>query len=227
MVSLSLQTLLCASLLARISAFTVRNSRRHATSLRMADKASSDLNKLVDSVKGLNVQSANLEAIKSNVMEGDWGARGEVFTIAQFAVLGSILLNGIPVVGDVGMLLLGCALFLGGSFTIFLTAVALDTNLSPWPVPTDTNKLQTDGLYSQVRHPMYSGLLAACAGLSILTGSVPRLVLTILLYVVLDAKTQWEEDALQERHPEYSAYRRIVPHKFVPASVWSLLEKKE
>ena len=48
--------------------------------------------------------SGNLEAIKSNVLDGDLGTRGEQYAAAQFALLLCILGGGIPVIGDALML---------------------------------------------------------------------------------------------------------------------------
>ena len=58
---------------------------------------------------------------------------------------------------------------------------------------------------------MYAGLLFGMVGLSILTDSVVRLVLTAVLYFVLDAKSDFEEAKLIETYQEdYKEYQQKV-----------------
>ena len=78
---------------------------------------------------------------------------------------------------------------------------------------------QTGGPFQYVRHPIYSGLLLACVGLSLLTGSADRLVLTAVLYVILDRKAAFEEAALEVAYPDYSDYKSGVRGKLVPSEV--------
>ena len=73
------------------------------------------------------------------------------------------------------------------------------------------------GIYASVRHPMYAGLLCGMTGLSLLTDSVTRLLLTGGLYLVLDAKSDYEEEKLVDAYgSEYEGYRSEVQGKFLP-----------
>jgi protein-S-isoprenylcysteine O-methyltransferase Ste14 len=95
----------------------------------------------------------------------------------------------------------------------------LGGGLSPFPVPVDSSDegVVSEGIYGQLRHPMYAGLLASCAGFSILTGSATRLLLTALLIYVLDVKSNFEEEELIKKYPvEYEAYMKEVEGKFFP-----------
>eukprot|EP00977_Amphora_coffeiformis_P030016 scaffold44237_cov191-Amphora_coffeaeformis.AAC.2 len=157
----------------------------------------------------------SLRAVSSNVMEGPIGQRGEVYVVAQFTVLVAILGGGIPFVGDaVFHLVLGPLLLVSGLATCVLAVSELGTSLSPWPVANSQTTLKTKGLlYSHVRHPLYAGLLAACAGLALVSDSADRLVLTALLAYILDLKTDREEDDLCRSFPvAYPAYQKDVPH---------------
>ena len=64
---------------------------------------------------------------------------------------------------------------------------------------------------------MYAGVLSGMVGLSIVTEDVVRMVLTWLLYFVLDAKSGYEEVKLVEVYgEEYEGYREEVRGKFFP-----------
>jgi protein-S-isoprenylcysteine O-methyltransferase Ste14 len=116
-------------------------------------------------------------------------------------------------------------------------------SLSPFPSPPKGAALKMDGIYSQMRHPMYTGLLMVMAGLSIASNSADRLLLTGLLWYLLEVKADKEEgeccmekkgcsaifvyishqpifcraDYLMEEYgQEYSDYKAAVPGKFVP-----------
>lgn len=161
----------------------------------------------------------NLDKIMANIMDGDVGSRGEAYTVAQFFLLACIVVGGIPFVGDALMLLLGPGLLLTGAGVTVISLNDLGASLSPWPVPASGSSLQTGGLYGELRHPTYAGLLAMAAGLSILSGSATRLLLTAILFYVLDVKSEYEEKALLETYPEYATYQATVTSKFFPESV--------
>lgn len=189
--------------------------------LRMADKPLADLQEKVQELMGsLNTDglTSNMDAIKANLMQGSIGSRGETYTIAQFALLGCILGGGIPILGDALMLLLGPGLLVAGAAVVLLSLNDLGDALSPWPVPSE-NGIKTGGLYSEMRHPMYAGSLAACAGLSIITGSATRLLLTAALLYMLDIKSDYEEKELVMKYPDYAKYQATVRSKFFPDTI--------
>jgi protein-S-isoprenylcysteine O-methyltransferase Ste14 len=165
-------------------------------------------------------QSLDLDTIKDNVMGGgQFGERGEAYFAAQAVVMLCVVLGGIPLVGDFLMLLLGPGLLLAGLGVAVISVKDLGSSLSPWPKPASTGELKTDGLYAYVRHPMYAGALAACAGLSIVTGSATRLLLTAVLLYVLDVKSDYEEAQLIEAYPGYKSYQAEVTNKFFPQAI--------
>jgi protein-S-isoprenylcysteine O-methyltransferase Ste14 len=175
----------------------------------------SSLQKYID----ISSLTDNAEKILANTKEGEFGQRGEVYVAAQFGLLFCILIGGVPFFGDLLKFLLGPELFLIGFAAIFLSATGLGGGLTPFPVPVESSEegLVSDGIYGQVRHPMYAGLLASCAGFSIFTGSATRLLLTALLIYVLDVKSNFEEDGLIKKYPvEYAAYMKEVEGKFFP-----------
>ena len=105
----------------------------------------------------------------------------------------------------------------GGLAFLVAGATALGGSLSPFPVPSKAgHALKTDGVFAQVRHPMYTGLLLSSFGLSLASGSFARLLFTAALGWVLNTKADVEERSLQELYPgEYARYKADVP-RLVP-----------
>jgi protein-S-isoprenylcysteine O-methyltransferase Ste14 len=166
----------------------------------------------------------NLDIVRQNTMEGEVGSRGEVYVALQAVVLLAILVGSVPVIGDALMMFLGPALMVGGLGTCVFSVTDLGKSLSPWPTTTSTTELTTDGLFSQVRHPIYAGLLAVSAGLAIVTGSAVRLLLVAVLLYILDVKSDFEEEELVKKFPDdYPVYQKQVTNKFVPQSLTELL----
>ena len=163
----------------------------------------------------------NLLIAKDNTMSGELGQRGEIYFLVQLLLVGFVVVGGIPIVGNslinivCGPILLLLGVVVGG-----FSVVDLGSSLSPWPVPPDTGDddgLKADGIYQYVRHPMYAGLLATCAGFSVITDSVTLLLLSGLLFIVLEYKSTYEEQALTSKYgAKYTQYQKDVTGKFFP-----------
>jgi protein-S-isoprenylcysteine O-methyltransferase Ste14 len=91
----------------------------------------------------------------------------------------------------------------------------LGDNLTPFPRPKADGTLVQTGIYGQVRHPLYLAFILGALGWSLLRGSTPALLLTLVLAIFFDSKAAAEEAWLVQRFPEYAAYRLRVA-KFVP-----------
>lgn len=167
----------------------------------------------------------NLDKIQSNVYSGEFGQRGELYVVAQALLVLFILGGGVPFIGDALDLLVGPLLMLVGTGVIIAGVNDLGGSLSPWPVPVEDEEvnLVTAGMFAKVRHPIYSGLICVMAGLSIVTGSVSRLLLTAVLVYALDVKSDYEETKLMETFPDYPKYKEDVPGKLFPAELKLML----
>lgn len=164
----------------------------------------------------------NADAIKNNIFEGEIGERGEGYVVVQFGLLVCIALGTIPFGEDILRFLFGPGILLLGVLTMILSVLELGPSLSPWPVVTSSqSELVTTGPFAVVRHPIYSGLLAACFGFSVVTESIVRLLLTALLLRVLDAKVEFEEEDMMESFPaDYPMYQEAVKGKFFPRNLF-------
>ena len=144
-----------------------------------------------------------------------FGTRGEGWFLAQTVVLLLVVFppTGLRQVVDV----FGGTLILCGLAQIVAGSIDLGTNLTPVPKPRDSkHTLITDGMYRLCRHPMYGGILMGAAGLSLATGDEAKVALTLLLYYVLDRKSAYEEQLLEEKYPgQYAEYKTKVK-KFIP-----------
>lgn len=88
-------------------------------------------------------------------------------------------------------------------------------NFNVLPVPREGGQLVLGGPYRWIRHPMYSALLLAAAGLAWRAGTAADALLGAALLAVLAAKALIEERGMRATQPAYAAYcsgtRRFVP----------------
>jgi protein-S-isoprenylcysteine O-methyltransferase Ste14 len=108
----------------------------------------------------------------------------------------------------------GSLVLLGGLVAV-AAAAALGPGLTASPLPNARARLRTSGPYARVRHPIYTGLLVATAGVALASGRPTRLTAWLLLVLLLWAKARWEERHLRARFPDYASYTertgRLVP----------------
>ena len=81
----------------------------------------------------------------------------------------------------VGIAILGIAL------------LQLNKNLSPFPTPKDGSELIQNGIYSLVRHPIYSGILFVVFGYGLYSESIYKLIISFLLLLLFFVKSDFEE----------------------------------
>lgn len=118
-----------------------------------------------------------------------WGPQFDYPTWLR--VVGWLAMAVAPVVGVLALLQLG------GSFT-------------PWPSPRAGGDLVTTGVYQWARHPIYACLIYFAMGLTIVTDSPWRGMMTGLLWLLFYYKSRYEERLLRERFPDYGAYAQEV-----------------
>ena len=107
--------------------------------------------------------------------------------------------------------------------TISLFVTKGHGTIGPWD---PTSKLVVSGVYGYVRNPMITGVFLVLTGESIILGSIPvtlwtlLFVLTNLIYIPLI-----EESELAERFgDEYLAYKENVPRWIPRLSRWKKLK---
>jgi len=112
-------------------------------------------------------------------------------------------------------LILGGVLLILGAGIGILGAVALRRALTPFPVPLRNTRLVSHGIYSKVRHPLYSSILFGAAGWAIAWQSIWAFVFFLALIPFFIAKARCEERFLMEKFPDYAEYARHT-RRFLP-----------
>jgi len=157
-----------------------------------------------------------LSKLYTNISSGDFGTRGEVYFAGQIALVLCIFYGNIPLIGDLITFIFGPCTCAIGAIVAGLGVKDLGSNLSPFPkVPSNTD-LVTDGIFEEMRHPIYAGLMYFCLGISIWSGSAMRTLLAGFLWYLLDKKSDYEEKTLLDRFPSYKGYKLDVKGKFFP-----------
>jgi protein-S-isoprenylcysteine O-methyltransferase Ste14/rhodanese-related sulfurtransferase len=111
--------------------------------------------------------------------------------------------------------IIGAVLGLGGLLIGFLSFRALGRNFRVFAAPRRSGTLITSGVYSKVRHPMYTAVITSLGGYALYFGSlwaVPFWLGCTILYIIKAVK---EERLLAEHYPEYEDYSRRS-WRFVP-----------
>jgi protein-S-isoprenylcysteine O-methyltransferase Ste14/rhodanese-related sulfurtransferase len=92
---------------------------------------------------------------------------------------------------------------------------ALGRNFRVYAAPRRSGTLITNGVYSRVRHPMYTGVIIGLLGYVLVFGStffLPVWLAVVLLYVIKAVK---EERILADKYPDYEQYR-MRTWRFLP-----------
>jgi protein-S-isoprenylcysteine O-methyltransferase Ste14 len=126
----------------------------------------------------------------------------------QFVLLGALVLvprGTLWPLDTIAIVVAAVFIVLGGALAV-LGVVGLGSSLTASPVPKSGSSLVTTGIYSAVRHPIYTGLLVGGIGLVILGASPWHIGLWVALLVLLALKSRWEERMLLAKHPDYRDY---------------------
>jgi protein-S-isoprenylcysteine O-methyltransferase Ste14 len=148
------------------------------------------------------------------------GQRGEGWVVLQSIVIAAAVACAVvgprwPSGGEPWLRIVGFALEAAGVAILIVSRITLGRSFTPLPRPRDGSTLRSTGIYARARHPVYGGLLVAGLGLS-LQRSWLIFAPTVALAVVFWLKSIREEAWLAERYPEYTAYRRATPRRFIP-----------
>ena len=114
-----------------------------------------------------------------------------------------------------GLRAAGFILIALGAFFGLAGVWALKGNRTAFPKPREGSKLIQHGIYSRVRHPLYTSVVLVSLGWALVWQSGIALLLATSMAPFFHAKTRVEERCLRERFPEYAEYERRVC-RFLP-----------
>ncbi len=96
--------------------------------------------------------------------------------------------------------------------------------ISIFPTPKPGGELVTRGIYKYVRHPIYSGIILLALGYGIFSRDFDKLVIALMILLLFEIKSGYEERKLFRAYPEYDEYR-LRTGKFIP--LFLLKSRKE
>ncbi len=149
------------------------------------------------------------------------GARGGGWVAAQLGLLAAIAASALVGLGWPGTLRwvasgVGGALFALGLLLVVVGGAQLGSSLTAFPAPRRGAELETTGIYSRARHPMYGGGMLVALGWSIVFGTIAGAVLTAALVLVFELKARREEAWLVDHYPGYADYLLRTRRRFLP-----------
>jgi protein-S-isoprenylcysteine O-methyltransferase Ste14 len=87
--------------------------------------------------------------------------------------------------------------------------------LNASPRPNSSAKLVTCGVYSYIRHPIYSSFIQISFGVAFLIGNLGSLAVAITSLIFYYLKSRYEEKLLNQTYPDYNPYKRRAG-RFMP-----------
>jgi protein-S-isoprenylcysteine O-methyltransferase Ste14 len=95
-----------------------------------------------------------------------------------------------------------------GLITIASAIYALRMSISAFPSPTSNAKLINTGVFKLVRHPIYSSILISSFGWALYSNSLFRILIFVALFLLFEIKSNFEEQLLIKKFPNYHAYKK-------------------
>ena len=103
---------------------------------------------------------------------------------------------------------IGAILGMGGFVAALMAYRELGRNFRVFAAPRRSGRLITSGIYSKVRHPMYTAVMFAFLGYIIYWGSMWGFPLWLAMTTLYVVKAWKEEEVLKQRYPAYPDYER-------------------
>lgn len=135
-----------------------------------------------------------------------------LYAVGQFILLG--ILAVALIVFPMGQYPVGRTIGLGmiaAAFVIIMLALrefAIRNRTIPNIVPTPTHAaaLVESGVYSRVRHPIYSSVLLGSVGVALVHGHFALMLIALALIILFTFKSRYEETLLRAVYPQYDTY---------------------
>ena len=151
-------------------------------------------------------------------MSNSFVQRGGWWVVGQFLLLFAIVILGYTCRAtwkSLPIFICGLTFLTASAICGIAGLMRLGRNLTPFPKPSSEIQLVQHGIYSLVRHPLYTSVFCAAVGWSLVWQSWPDLAVSLGLGVFFDAKARHEERWLRQQFTEYADYERRV-RRFIP-----------
>ena len=159
-----------------------------------------------------------LVSLFQNIRVGIWGERGEQWSFAIMSLVAFIVNGKLPLLWLVKIL--GFGLLFSGAGLFSSGLLELGECISPFITPVLTKSgFKQDGPYRMTRHPIYGGIVLFFSGLSLISNSLDRAILTFILGIVMNQAASVEESLLRNvygsAYDEYAFGRcKMIPFLF-------------
>ena len=117
---------------------------------------------------------------------------------------------------DQSVLFAGIIFLLWGAGLIWSAIWVMGPSFTIFPVPNPEGKLVRTGIFKQVRHPIYGGVILSLLGLSLVASRSAPIAVVAALGFFFYRKSEFEEITLIERFPEYTRYKAETPRRMLP-----------
>lgn len=126
-------------------------------------------------------------------------------------ILFALLTAGIiifPVSSTPFTLLIGALMMTGGLWLVIaaIREHRINGGVNITPVPRERGQMLHTGLYTRIRHPIYTGVMLAGVGAGVFHGHYIPLMIALILIPFFTIKTFVEESYLRATYPDYAAY---------------------
>lgn len=150
--------------------------------------------------------------INSNLNNQDY-----LYVIAQFIVFGLFLFELIQyhIAFPQWLRNIGFIIVILGILLCLIALLQINKHISPFPAPKSDSRLITNGVFTYIRHPIYSGILLGLIGYALYAASVYKLIIALVLLILFYFKSNYEERRLSIAFPTYDAYKATTK-KFIP-----------
>ena len=140
--------------------------------------------------------------------------KGKLLVTLQFIFLFALAL--LPGSQDSSQLrsVLAALLALLAVFILFRAFRDLGSALTPLPESKQGAELVTTGIYSKIRHPIYSALFILALAAYLWKVSSGVLIAALLLTALLVYKARYEDQILREKFPESIEFQKSIPAFF-------------
>ena len=110
----------------------------------------------------------------------------------------------------------GAAVVFLAAYILYAEVLRENTYLSRTIEVQENQKVIDTGLYSIVRHPMYSVTLLLFLTMPLILGSIISFVIFLIYPVIIAKRIKGEEELLEKELHGYSEYKKKVKYRLIP-----------